>query len=120
MAIRHPREIAMQRTENGASCERLQMALGTILLGFLVLYGCDCQSRQPGSIAPSRAQRASRRNGNRRTSPQAGRSLREMPASDVKSAYGLPLDITIEAPEVPPRIKGPTPDVKKILSWFGL
>jgi hypothetical protein len=106
----------MQTSYKGASRVRQKAMLGMIVLG-LVVSGCDCKPRPGGSPAPS-ADIAPQWKSPPANNPT--RLLREMPASTEPSAYELPLDIKIETPEVPPGIRGPTPDVRKLLRWIGL
>jgi hypothetical protein len=46
-------------------------------------------------------------------SPAAIPSIRTLPASREPPAYGLPLRIQIEAPDVPAAVQGPSPAIKK-------
>jgi hypothetical protein len=39
--------------------------------------------------------------------------LETLPASKDRPAYDLPLQIRIEAPDVPAAIQGPSPEIKK-------
>ncbi len=122
----------MQKFADGASCARRKEALGMMVLGLVVLCGCDCKSRPSGPVAPdtSAIDEAPAPNALAPDAPvaprwhsspveQPERSAREMPSGENRPAYGLPLDIKIEnVPQVPPQIKGPLPDKKKTLRWF--
>jgi hypothetical protein len=88
------------------------------LAAITLCVGCSCRPEEkvPAPTAPEAPQwnRPPPSAPPRETLKKPGKpfSARDLPASKDKPAYGLPLKIEIKAPEVPPEIRGPTPETK--------
>lgn len=82
---------------------------------FVLLWvgGCSCScTTQEGPPVPApNASTAPR--WKEKPSPPAIPLLETLPASKDRPAYDLPLQIRIEAPDVPAAIQGPSPEIKK-------
>ena len=99
----------MQKTDNDANLAGDNWAWGVLVLGLIAVDGCSCRPRQAVPLAP-RANEAPRWEGALASQAELSVpiSICDLPLSDARPVYGMPLVVKIEnVPEIPARINGP-------------